>query len=119
MSRFRVIPPAVTRLTRQQMYDIIRGPVITEKATNVSEHGQVIFRVPLTATKREVKAAVEGLFKRQCDRGQHDPGHGQAQAGSRPSRAAFRLQKGGRDLARGSADRRDDGHLMAGSEPWH
>jgi len=62
MSRFRVIPPAVTRLTRQQMYDIIRGTVITEKATNVSEHGQVMFRVPLTATKREVKAAVEGLF---------------------------------------------------------
>ena len=62
MSRFRVIPPAVTRLTRQQMYDIIRGPVITEKATNVSEHGQVVFRVPLTATKREVKAAIEGLF---------------------------------------------------------
>jgi large subunit ribosomal protein L23 len=62
MSRFRVIPPATTRLTRQQMYDVIRGPVITEKATNASEHNQVIFRVPLTATKREVKAAVEGLF---------------------------------------------------------
>jgi large subunit ribosomal protein L23 len=62
MSRFRVIPRAETRLTRQQMYDIIRGPVITEKATIVSEHNQVIFRVPLTVTKREVKAAVEGLF---------------------------------------------------------
>jgi large subunit ribosomal protein L23 len=62
MSRFRVIPRVVTRLTRQQMYDIVRGPVITEKATIVSEHNQVIFRVPLTATKREVKAAVEGLF---------------------------------------------------------
>ena len=63
MSRFRVIPSVVTRLTRQQMFDIVRSPVITEKATNVSEHNQVIFRVPLTATKREVKAAVEGLFK--------------------------------------------------------
>jgi large subunit ribosomal protein L23 len=62
MSRFRVIPPAETKLTRQQMYDIIRTPVITEKATNASEHNQVIFRVPLAATKREVKAAVEGLF---------------------------------------------------------
>ena len=62
MSRFRVIPRVTTRLTRQQMYDIIRGPVITEKATNLSEHNQVIFRVPLAATKREVKAAVEGLF---------------------------------------------------------
>ena len=62
MSRFRVIPPSETKLTRQQMYDLIRAPVITEKATNVSEHNQVIFRVPLSATKREVRAAVEGLF---------------------------------------------------------
>jgi large subunit ribosomal protein L23 len=62
MSRFRVIPRVETKLTRQQMFDTILSPVITEKATNVSEHNQVIFRVPLTATKREVKAAVEGLF---------------------------------------------------------
>jgi large subunit ribosomal protein L23 len=62
MSRFRVIPRAEAKLTRQQMYDIVRAPVITEKATIVSEHNQVIFRVPLTADKREVKAAVEGLF---------------------------------------------------------
>ena len=62
MSRFRVIPRVETRLTRQQMYDIIRAPVITEKATNATEHNQVTFRVPLTATKRQVKAAVEGLF---------------------------------------------------------
>ena len=63
MSRFRVIPREQPALTRQQMYDVIRSPIITEKATNASEHNQVIFRVPLTATKREVKAAVEGLFE--------------------------------------------------------
>ena len=62
MSRFRVIPRAETKLTRQAMYDLIRSPLITEKATAASEHNQIIFRVPLTATKREVKAAVEGLF---------------------------------------------------------
>jgi large subunit ribosomal protein L23 len=62
MSRFRVFPRVVTKLTRQQMYDTILSPVITEKATNVSEHNQVVFRVPLSANKREVKAAVEGLF---------------------------------------------------------
>ncbi|MGH7036745.1 MAG: 50S ribosomal protein L23 [Stellaceae bacterium] len=44
------------------MYDTILSPVITEKATNITEHNQVVFRVPLGATKREVKAAVEGLF---------------------------------------------------------
>jgi large subunit ribosomal protein L23 len=62
MSRFRVIPRGQPQLSRQQMYDIIRRPVITEKATNVSEYSQVIFRVPLAATKRQVRAAVEGLF---------------------------------------------------------
>jgi len=67
MSRFRVIPPAETRLTRQEMYDIVRSPVITEKATSASEHNQVIFRVALDATKREVKAAVEGLFEVKVD----------------------------------------------------
>jgi len=43
-------------------YDVITAPVITEKATMGSEHGQVTFRVPLTATKPEIKAAVEALF---------------------------------------------------------
>ena len=45
MSRFRVIPRAETRLTRQAMYESIRSPVITEKATAASEHNQMIFRV--------------------------------------------------------------------------
>ena len=45
------------------MYDLVRSPVITEKATMGSEHNQVTFRVPLSANKREVKAAIEGLFK--------------------------------------------------------
>lgn len=44
-------------------YDTILSPVITEKSTLLSEKGQVVFRVPLTATKPEIKAAVEALFK--------------------------------------------------------
>ena len=63
MSRFRVIPRVATTLARERMFDIVRSPVITEKATNVSEHNQVIFRVPLTATKREIRAAIERLFQ--------------------------------------------------------
>jgi large subunit ribosomal protein L23 len=43
-------------------YDTILGPVITEKSTLVSEYNQVVFRVPLTATKPEIKDAVEALF---------------------------------------------------------
>lgn len=44
-------------------YDIIIKPVITEKATLLSEQNKVVFRVPLTASKKDVKNAVEALFK--------------------------------------------------------
>lgn len=43
-------------------YDVIRSPVITEKATMASEASQVIFNVASGATKPEIKAAVEQLF---------------------------------------------------------
>ena len=49
-------------VSRERMYDIILAPVITEKSTNLSEFNKVTFRVPLTASKPEIKAAVEGLF---------------------------------------------------------
>jgi len=62
MSRFRVVPPGKSKLTREQMYGLILSPVITEKATMASEHNKVTFRVPLEANKREIKLAVEGLF---------------------------------------------------------
>jgi large subunit ribosomal protein L23 len=44
-------------------YDSILAPVITEKATLLSEQNKVVFRVPLAATKQDVKEAVEALFK--------------------------------------------------------
>lgn len=43
-------------------YDVIRSPVITEKATMASEVNQVIFNVARTATKSDIKAAIEQLF---------------------------------------------------------
>jgi large subunit ribosomal protein L23 len=55
-------PKRRPQLSREAMYQIIRNPVITEKATGLSEHGQYVFRVPLEARKPEIKAAVEGLF---------------------------------------------------------
>ncbi|MFT6497336.1 MAG: 50S ribosomal protein L23 [Alphaproteobacteria bacterium] len=45
------------------LYDVIRNPVITEKATIVSESDQVIFNVAITATKFEIKQAIESLFE--------------------------------------------------------
>jgi large subunit ribosomal protein L23 len=43
-------------------YDVILSPAITEKATAASEHNQVVFKVALTATKPEIKEAIEKLF---------------------------------------------------------
>ena len=43
-------------------YDVILSPLITEKATNASEHNKVIFKVAMTATKPQIKEAVEKLF---------------------------------------------------------
>ncbi|WP_431285857.1 50S ribosomal protein L23 [Humitalea sp. 24SJ18S-53] len=49
-------------MTRERMYQTILAPLVTEKATLLSEQGQIVFRVPLEASKPEIKAAVEGLF---------------------------------------------------------
>ena len=43
-------------------YDVILSPVITEKATASSEHNKVVFKVAGTATKPQIKEAVEKLF---------------------------------------------------------
>ena len=44
-------------------YDTILSPVITEKATLLSEHNTVVFRVAEDASKDEIAAAIEELFK--------------------------------------------------------
>ena len=48
--------------TDPRLYDVILAPVITEKATMASEYNKVIFRVAATATKPQIKEAVEKLF---------------------------------------------------------
>ncbi|MEK9677975.1 MAG: 50S ribosomal protein L23 [Rhodospirillaceae bacterium] len=50
------------KLSKERMYQVISSPMITEKATIISEHNQVVFKVPLDASKPEIRAAVEGLF---------------------------------------------------------
>ena len=49
-------------MSKLSAYDVIPSPVITEKATLASESNQVIFKVAKSATKPEIKAAVEQLF---------------------------------------------------------
>jgi large subunit ribosomal protein L23 len=43
-------------------YDIVLAPHITEKSTMLSENNSVVFKVAGTASKPEIKAAVEALF---------------------------------------------------------
>lgn len=44
-------------------YDTILAPLITEKATVLSEHNKVVFKVAMHATKEDIAVAVEELFK--------------------------------------------------------
>ena len=53
--------------SKERMYEVIRQPVITEKATLINEFNQVTFKVPLDATKFEVKMSVEELFSVKVD----------------------------------------------------
>ena len=48
--------------TDARHYDIVLAPHITEKSTMLSETNAVVFRVAPTATKPEIKAAIEALF---------------------------------------------------------
>ena len=49
-------------MSKEQYYNTILAPVITEKSTMAAENNQVIFKVAKKATKPQIKKAVEGLF---------------------------------------------------------
>ena len=63
MSKTAATKKAVTKAAAPTAahYGVILAPVITEKATNGSQHNQVTFRVPVDADKRAVKVAVEAM----------------------------------------------------------
>ena len=48
--------------TKAALYDVIRKPIITEKATMASEANAVVFEVAMDANKPQIKEAVEALF---------------------------------------------------------
>jgi large subunit ribosomal protein L23 len=48
--------------TKAELYDVIRKPIITEKATMASENNAVVFEVSMDANKPMIKEAVETLF---------------------------------------------------------
>lgn len=51
------------KLSMERLYQVVRAPVVTEKSTLLSERNQFVFRVANDATKPEIKAAIEALFK--------------------------------------------------------
>jgi large subunit ribosomal protein L23 len=48
--------------SKAELYDVIRKPIITEKATMASENNAVVFEVAIDANKPQIKEAVEALF---------------------------------------------------------
>jgi large subunit ribosomal protein L23 len=48
--------------SKAELYDMIRKPIITEKATMASEANAVVFEVAIDANKPQIKEAIETLF---------------------------------------------------------
>lgn len=55
-------PAAPKPIGKERMYQVVLAPLVTEKATTLTEQGQYVFRVTLDATKPEIRQAIEGLF---------------------------------------------------------
>ena len=45
------------------LYDKIISPFVTEKSTNLSEYNKVVFKVPNSANKKNLKKNIEKIFK--------------------------------------------------------
>jgi large subunit ribosomal protein L23 len=57
-----------TKFDESRLAQVLVGPIVSEKATSVGEkHNQVLFKVLRDATKPEIKAAVELMFKVEVD----------------------------------------------------
>ena len=50
-------------MSKMNLYDSILNPVVTEKATNLSEMNKVVFKVNSSADKKSVKKNIEKIFK--------------------------------------------------------
>ena len=50
-------------MTNIHIYDKILSPVLTEKSTNLSEQGKIVFKVPKRSNKKSLKKSIEKIFK--------------------------------------------------------
>ncbi len=63
MSKARAYRKPGVTLSSERAFEVVRRPLVTEKSTLGSEHGQIAFEVAIGASKPEIKAAIESLFK--------------------------------------------------------
>jgi len=54
-------------MRKERLLEVLRAPVVTEKASRAAEHNQYVFKVSRDATKADVKAAVEMVFDVKVD----------------------------------------------------
>ena len=50
-------------MDKLHLYDKILSPLVTEKSTNLSEQNKIVFKVPASANKRNLKTNIEKIFK--------------------------------------------------------
>ena len=50
-------------MNKLHLYDKILSPIVTEKSTNLSEHNKIVFKVPSSANKINLKKNIEKIFK--------------------------------------------------------
>tara|TARA_B100001142_G_scaffold105318_1_gene107223 strand:+ start:171 stop:464 length:294 start_codon:yes stop_codon:yes gene_type:complete len=54
-------------MNKEKLLTLIHSPYITEKSTSIGSMNQVVFKVDLSASKSEIKKAVEDLFDVKVD----------------------------------------------------
>ena len=50
-------------MSKLHLYDKILSPIVTEKSTNLSEYNKIVFKVPSSANKINLKKNIEKIFK--------------------------------------------------------
>ena len=50
-------------MDKLHLYDKILSPLVTEKSTNLSDQNKIVFRVPMSANKKNLKLNIEKIFK--------------------------------------------------------
>ena len=53
----------MSKISNERIYEVIRSPLISEKATFVSQFNHYVFKVAVNSSKPEIKEAIQSIFK--------------------------------------------------------